>query len=62
MIRKQYPLRISEAMNQELTRIAEYEGLSKNTLMVRELKLIVKKYETDNDYAKWLNQNCRGDI
>lgn len=45
--RKQVCLRLSVDLNSKLIQIAEHEELSKNTLIVRELKKMVRQWEAE---------------
>lgn len=44
-MKKQICLRLSVELNSKLIQIAEYEEISKNTLIVRELKKMVREWE-----------------
>lgn len=50
---KQMCLRIGIDLNTKLGKVAEYEDLSKNQLIVRELKKLIRQYEKNDQYQEW---------
>lgn len=51
--RKRTCVRIPTILNEELGKVAEYEDVSKNQLIVRELKKLIRQYEKNDQYQEW---------